>query len=165
MPPNGDEIRNDLETPTNGIGWRGGPWLPLTVIRNLWGESSRRKRGEEPRSSCSRRVYFDRALFHPRVSTFLSFLLLLFVFFSLFYLFRFENSTMIREEGKWRFRIFSKRWRRERVEYLNIDRNREEALIAGLDRNRISKGVENARVLCVRNGGHTGLFVRIELKI
>lgn len=49
--------------------------------------------------------------------------------------------------------------------YLNIDRNREEALIAGLDRNRISKGVENARVLCVRNGGHTGLFVRIELKI
>lgn len=72
---------------------------------------------------------------------------------------------MIREEGKWRFRIFSKRWRRERGEYLNIDRNREEALIAGLDRNRISKGVENARVLCVRNGGHTGLFVRIELKI
>lgn len=30
---------------------------------------------------------------------------------------------------------------------LNIDRNVEEALIAGLDRNRISKGVENARVL------------------
>lgn len=69
---------------------------------------------------------------------------------SLFYLFRSENSTMIREhEEKWRFQIFSKRWR-EGGRDLNIDRNREEALIARLDRNRISKGVENARVYVKR---------------
>lgn len=69
---------------------------------------------------------------------------------SLFYLFRSENSTMIREhEEKWRFQIFSKRWR-EGGRDLNIDRNREEALIARLDRNHISKGVENARVYVER---------------
>lgn len=68
---------------------------------------------------------------------------------------------MIREhEGKWRFRIFFQETEGGREEggkkNLNIDRNREGGLLLpGSDRNRISKGVENARVYVERRSHRT----------